>query len=390
MSALTSRPALRWALPAAVLVGVVAAGGAGKVLIGDTTGALPSRSPQQLLMDVAQAKVDTLSGTIVQKSALGLPALPNVGEGSANLSSLVSGNHTLRVWYDTPNHVRLSLLGTNGESDVIRNNQDVWVWNSQQKSATHTTLTEDQAKAQAGRDGKMPNGLMPSDLPSGSASGSGMPTDLNGMTSQLLSTLGTSTDISTNGTAKVAGRSAYELVLTPKDSASRVRDIRIAIDGERHIPTRIQVYARGAQAPAFEAAFTSISFGKPSSAEFSFKPPAGTKVTEGDKSGKHDAKTPDAKTPDSADKSQTQVVGTGWTSVFVAKDVKTTPTGSADAKDSQAFTNFVNSLPQVSGAWGSGHLLQSKLFCVLLTNDGRVFAGAVDPSALYAAAAQVK
>lgn len=386
MSALTSRPALRWALPAAVLVGVVAAGGAGKVLIGDTTGALPSRSPQQLLMDVAQAKVDTLSGTIVQKSALGLPALPNVGEGSSNLSSLVSGNHTLRVWYDTPNHVRLSLLGTNGESDVIRNNQDLWVWNSQQKAATHTKLTEAQARAQAGRDGKVPNGLLPSDLPSGSASGSGMPTDLNGLTSQLLGTLGTSTDISTNGTAKVAGRSAYELVLTPKDSASRVRDIRIAIDGERHIPTRIQVYARGAQAPAFEAAFTSISFGKPSSAEFSFKPPAGTKVTEGDKTGKHDAQHPDARTPDTTGQQRTQVVGTGWTSVFVAKDVKTS---SAD-KDSQQFTTFVNSLPTVSGSWGTGHLLQSKLFCVLLTNDGRVFAGAVDPSALYAAAAQVK
>lgn len=382
MSALTSRPALRWALPAAVLVGVVTAGGAGKVLIGDTSGALPQRSPQQLLMDVAQAKVDTLSGTIVQKSALGLPALPNVGEGSANLSSLVSGNHTLRVWYDTPNQVRVSLLGTNGESDVIRNGQDLWVWDSQQKTATHTKLTADQARAQAGRDGRMPSGLLPSGVPSGAPSS--VPTDLNGLTSQLLSTLGTSTDISTNGTAKVAGRSAYELVLTPKDSASRIRDIRIAVDGQRHIPTRIQIYARGAQAPAFEAAFTSLNFGKPSSAEFSFKPPAGTKVTEGDKKG---AEHPGAKKPDTGSEPHTQVVGTGWTSVFVAKDVKTT---SGDTKDDQQFTTFVNSLPKVSGAWGSGHLLQSKLFSVLLTDDGRVFAGAVDPSALYAAAAQVK
>lgn len=380
MSALTSRPALRWALPAAVLVGVVAAGGAGKVLIGNTSGALPERSPQQLLMDVAQAKVDTLSGTIVQKSALGLPALPNVGEGSDNLSSLVSGNHTLRVWYDTPNHVRASLLGTNGESDVIRNGQDLWVWNSEQKSATHTKLTAEAAKAQAGRDGKVPSGLLPSGVPSGSS----MPTDLNGMTSQLLSTLGTTTDVSTNGTATVAGRSAYELVLTPKDTASRVRDIRIAVDGERHIPTRIQIYARGSQAPAFEAAFTSLSFGKPSSAEFSFKPPAGTKVTEGDqKSSEH----PDAKKPDTSGTEHTKVIGTGWTSVFAATDVKTS---SGDAKSDQQFTTFVNSLPKVSGAWGSGHLLQSKLFSVLLTDDGRVFAGAVDPSALYSAASQVK
>jgi outer membrane lipoprotein-sorting protein len=381
MSALTSRPALRWALPAAVLVAVVAAGGAGKVLIGDTTGALPARSPQQLLLDVAQAKVDTLSGTIVQKSALGLPALPSVGEGSANLSSLVSGNHTLRVWYDTPNHVRVSLLGANGESDLIRNDKDLWVWSSEQKSATHTRLTDDQAEAQ-GRsraDGHVPPGLLPSDVPSSSP----MATDLNGATSQLLSMLGSSTDVSTNGTAKVAGRAAYELVLTPKDTASRVRDIRIAVDGERHIPTRIQVYARGAQAPAFEAAFTSISFGKPDSAEFSFKAPAGTKVTEGDKKEHSDSETPkaDGKEP------QTQVVGTGWTSVFAAKGVDTT---SGDAKNDRQAQAFLDSLPKVSGSWGTGRLLQSKLFSALLTDDGRLFVGAVDPDKLYAAASQVK
>ena len=41
-------------------------------------------------------------------------------------------------------------------------------------------------------------------------------------------------------------------------------------------------------------------------------------------------------------------------------------------------------------AWGSGRLLDSKLVSILITDDGRVFAGAVDPSALYAAAATHK
>ena len=42
----------------------------------------------------------------------------------------------------------------------------------------------------------------------------------------------------------------------------------------------------------------------------------------------------------------------------------------------------------MSGRWGSGRLLQSDLLSVLVTNDGRVFAGSVAPDALYAAAAK--
>jgi hypothetical protein len=45
-------------------------------------------------------------------------------------------------------------------------------------------------------------------------------------------------------------------------------------------------------------------------------------------------------------------------------------------------------LPQVSGTWGSGRLLQSALLSVLLTDDGRVIAGPVAPELLYDAAGQ--
>jgi hypothetical protein len=48
----------------------------------------------------------------------------------------------------------------------------------------------------------------------------------------------------------------------------------------------------------------------------------------------------------------------------------------------------VNSLPKVSGSWGSGHLLSSALFSALVTDDGRVLAGAVAPAKLYEIAGQ--
>jgi hypothetical protein len=60
--------------------------------------------------------------------------------------------------------------------------------------------------------------------------------------------------------------------------------------------------------------------------------------------------------------------------------------------DPESATNplqsILGSLPQVSGTWGSGRLLQSALFSVLLTDDSRVIAGAVAPELLYQAAGQ--
>ncbi len=44
----------------------------------------------------------------------------------------------------------------------------------------------------------------------------------------------------------------------------------------------------------------------------------------------------------------------------------------------------------VHGAWGSGKLLNTSLVSMLITSNGHLLIGAVTPSVLYAAAAQVK
>ncbi|BCJ38661.1 hypothetical protein Athai_61640 [Actinocatenispora thailandica] len=375
-----ARPAVRWAIPAVALVAVIGAAGAGKALIANASSGLPERSPQQLLMDVAQARVNSLSGTIVQKSDLGLPKLPALN--GTDLNSLVTGSHTAKVWYDGPQHVRLSVQGTGvAENDAIRNGKDVWLYDSAKKSATHRTLSADSAKRPS---------AAPSVLPSTG------PSSLSGGVSQLLTQLAPNTNIGTDGTAKVAGRKAYELVVTPKQHDSRVEQIRIAIDGDKHIPLRVQIFARGSADPAFEAGFTSVSFAKPDASEFRFNPPAGTKVTEAKPGSSGHSKV----APKQRDRQQhgkdgnkPQIVGSGWTSVLVAKGVDTTvPAGKTaeQKKASAATTKFLDSLPKVHGSWGSGRLVQTKLFSVLITDDGRVLAGAVAPAQLYQAAAQTK
>ena len=356
MTVLHRRPLLRWLAPllAAVLLG---AGGAvvGAIAAAARSG-LPHRSAAELLVDVQKAEVDGLSGTIVQNAELGLPSLPGVGgTGSSDLTSLVAGSHTLRLWYAGPDHVRLALLGSLGESDLVRNGTDLWAWSSANRTATHHVVPTS-------------GGDVPQSLASAS------PVTPQQAAETALKALTPSTRVSTDGTAVVAGRSAYELLLEPRDPSSLVGSVRIAIDGKTHLPTRVQVFARHSGTPAFEVGFTSFDPTAPDRSVFRFDPPPGTKVTESPTLGHPRAGSLPGRAP--------TVVGKGWTSVAVVDGA------SGGAAGSGSLGSVLEVLPKVSGSWGTGHLLRGTLFSAVLTDDGRVAVGAVRPDALYAALAR--
>ncbi|MCW2762005.1 MAG: hypothetical protein JWR85_2206 [Marmoricola sp.] len=370
MSFFDRRPSTRWLVPLLIALGLTLGVSGVTALTASADEKLAPRTASQLLVDVQQAKVQGLSGTIVQNADLGLPSLPGIGgTGSSDLSSMVSGSHTLRLWYAGPNKVRLSLLGSLGESDVVRNGTDLWTWSSKDKTATHRSVptTEQSAPSVA----------------------SASPVSPQQAADEALKAITPSTKVSTIGTATVAGRSAYELLLEPRDAGSLVDSVRIAIDGKTHVPTRVQVFSKNASAPAFEVAFTSFDPTTPASSLFRFNPPPGTKVTEEgpeagpgrEKSGAPSASAGEGKGA-AADKGAPQVVGSGWTSVVVAKS----PVGDAsDKSDAAGLAQMLTALPKVSGSWGSGHLLEGSLFSALLTDDGRIAIGAVAPEKLYAA-----
>jgi outer membrane lipoprotein-sorting protein len=382
VSVFRSRPALRWLVPTAAAVAVIGGGAAAGTIVASADPSLPERSAAQLLVDVQNAKIDGLSGTVVQTADLGLPSLPGVtsGAGSAELMNLVAGSNTARVWYAGEDKARVALMGTLGETDVIRNGSDVWLWRSMDSSATHY-------KIPAGAADKKPTALP-----------SGVPSTPQEAADAALAAIDPTTAVTTTGAAKVAGRDAYELVLTPRDTASLIGQVRLAIDAEKHIPLGVDVYAKDANDPAVRVAFQQVSFKVPDAEQFTFNPPPGTKVTEPTEAeiAEHNkAITPEAKKAE-AEKAQqqaadgTKVVGTGWTSVLVAK----MPTGDAAAKDKDGKAGaaagqldaIVGTLPKVSGTWGSGRLLTSALFSALITDDGRVLVGAVAPEKLYEAA----
>jgi outer membrane lipoprotein-sorting protein len=364
MNVFRHRPTLRWLVPLVAALLLITGGSAIGLITATARDGLPQRSASQLLVDVQGARLDGLSGTIVQNADLGLPELPGLGGGgSSDLTSLVSGSHTLRLWYAGPNRVRLALLGSLGESDVVRNGTDLWIWSSTKKSAVHHTVPLSEADAADRLASRSP--MTPQQA-----------------ADAALEAVSPSTKVSTDGTAVVAGRSAYELLLEPRDSRSLVTSVRIAIDGETHIPTRVRVFAKNLSKPAFEVGFTSFDPTTPAASVFRFNPPPGTEVTEGG-SPKMSATPRTGSVPHRAPalSAQPKVVGTGWTSVVVAK----VPSGSAE--DADGLAAVLEALPEVSGSWGSGRLLRGTLFSALLTDDGRLVVGAVPPDMLYAALA---
>ena len=85
------------------------------------------------------------------------------------------------------------------------------------------------------------------------------------------------------------------------------------------------------------------------------------------------------------------VLGQGWLSVAVLSAGCRPAPGSAASPDgslAQAFVALQAAATPVHGSWGSGRLLRTSLVSVLMTN-GHILIGAVQPSVLYADAAQL-
>jgi len=350
-------PALRWAVP----VGAVVAIGAGVALTSgnaDAAAQLPPKTAAQLLVDLAKAPQRPLSGTVVETAKLGLPELPTMAGGGTSLQSLVTGSHQARVWYGADRKARVSLVGDLAETDVVRNGDDVWLWSSSTREATHYTVKEGEHE--------------PSATPPAVA------TDPATAAKQALAAIDSSTRVDVDGTGYVADRPVYELSLTPKDARSLVGSVRLAVDSETSVPLRVQVFARGAQEPAFETGFTDVQFEQPAASVFSFTPPSGAKVTEGGTPAapEHGPRTPSADTPAHPD-----LVGSGWTAVAVVPGVDLGALG-----QDQTAGAVLRGTTTVTGPFGSGRLLRTALVSVLFVGD-TAYVGAVDPAVLEQAAA---
>ncbi|MGW0082629.1 LolA family protein [Streptomyces sp. NPDC003393] len=378
------RKAARYVVPVAV-VGVAAATiGLVPALADSGDPDLPKITAQQLIEKIAKSDVQQLSGTAKITTDLGLPDLGGLesgllsgaakgGDGSSadpstKLTELASGTHTLRVAADGPDRQKVSLIESAAEYSLIHNGADVWGYDSKSNEVYHSTADQD-----------------------GTQHRDEVPATPKDFADQALKSVDDTTSVTVDGTAQVAGRDAYRLVIKPKHaSGTTVGVISIAVDSRTGMPLKFTLTPASGGAAVVDAGFTQVSFAAPAASTFDFTPPKGAKVTE-----KKDAETgarPVRPNPHHGLAPQkglaeegAKVLGKGWNSIAVLDSGAEGGIPSSSGKGD--LGGFLGSLgDQASGKFGKGTVFSTRLVNALITDDGKVYVGTVTKDALVKAA----
>ncbi|OLT42057.1 hypothetical protein BJF85_23545 [Saccharomonospora sp. CUA-673] len=309
---------------------------------------LPEIGAQQLVGSVLSAEPKAMAGTAEVDNELGLPAVPGVPALDAQQA---------RVYYDGAGKGRIALEKDSSEHTYVLGDDALWSYDSEAGTATRTALP-----AEARQQPESPE-----------AAGA----DPAQAATQVVEQLRKTSDVAVDGTARVAGRAAYELVLTPKpDERTLLREVRVAVDAEERLPLRMQVLTHGTTEPALEAGFTDLEFGPQPERLFEFSPPAGTEVTE-QGAGEHPRDEQHEAAP------EVDIVGEGWDTVVLARipeELRQQAESGDGDMDMAAMLEQVGK--PVQGEFGSGHVVETRVGTALITDDGRVAAGAVPEQVL--------
>jgi outer membrane lipoprotein-sorting protein len=326
-----------------VAAGIAVAGAVGLGLLAVPSGAgaqpsLPPVDPDELIRSVLAADRQPLAGAVEMDNALGLPALPGVPQAG-------NGTSTARIWSDGDRRGRVQLPTDTGERTLVADGETFWSWNSADRTVTRAPQGEHERDA-------------------GTA-------DPGAAAREALDALRPTSEISVDGTAEVAGRPAYELVLAPAATErTLLREVRVAVDAEHRMPLRLAVLATGSADPVLQIGFTEIGFGPQDPELFRFTPPPGATVEDAQRHGGPD------------DGAEPTSVGDGWDTVMV------TAAPAPDAERPEGVPNLAELGTPITGPWGSGRLITSAVASVIVTDDGRIAFGAVPEQVLTEALAR--
>ncbi|TXS37447.1 LolA family protein [Streptomyces sp. OR43] len=393
------RKAARYIVPVAVAGVAAATIGLVPALASSGDPDLPKITAQELIEKIAASDTQQLSGTVKISTDLGIPSMGGLtgslvpdgaaGQGSASadpqqkLTELASGTHTLRVAADGPDKQRLSILDDASEYSLIHNGDQVWAYDSKSNAVYHAKNAKNAKNAGSAHDrtGRSKERQAAPD---------GVPTTPKALAEQALKAADGTTSVTVDGTAQVAGRDAYRLVIKPEQSGSTIGSITVAVDAENGVPLKFTLRPSSGGKAAVDAGFTTVDFGKPDASSFSFTPPKGAEVTEADEAEGHGKAEADRAKGDLSAFEGMNVIGKGWNTVAEIKTPGGTALPSAESGEVPAGAQqFLDALgDKVTGKFGSGTVFKTRLVNALMTDDGRVYVGAVTKDALVNAANQ--
>jgi outer membrane lipoprotein-sorting protein len=329
---------------------------------------------------VAAHEPGGFSGRLEASVELGLPQLPvgdarGAGAGDtgpvdgrlAELLALLPGTHEARVFADGHDRLRLQLLDGADEKNLIRNDDDLWFYDSAENQAVHATLPRDRARHGETMDQWRRDGALPTP---------------GRIAERVLDRAEVHSAVSVEEGTSDSGRDAYTLRLDPRTGQTLVDSVLVDVDAQTGMPLGVEVRAVGQDEPAVSVAFTEFTPEAPDAGLFDFQPPAGATVEEksfpdcGMRTGAAGAWQDGHRGTVSGDRPRGEVVGDGWEAVTVI------PAGSSPGELTDSAL-----LDELAVDVEGGRLLGTPLLNVLLTDDGRVLAGAVPQQRLLEVAA---
>jgi outer membrane lipoprotein-sorting protein len=352
---------------------------------------LPDMSAEELMIMMMDAQPTEFSGTILKTSNLGLPALelssmvseedaermrekmpeefadfaPEVIEQNllTEAMELVTGEHRVRVFVGETG-MRAQILDMMAQRDLIVSGNTVWTYDSREQVAMYAELDEEklaEGKVEAEAEISAYIAEIGLDL-----------TDPQAVAEYLMSQVGDSSEVTVGTDHYHAGRTAYQLNVTPNSEVSLVDSIVVSVDSETGMPLALSVYSTEQAEPAMEVGYESISFGDQDESMFSFNPPAGTQIVDLKELEAQKEKVDlemwmDMEEMESLEeKPEPVMIGEGWDTIVLM------PAG--DKALAEMGGELIQSLmTPVAG----GMLFSTPLMNVFMTDSGDVYAGAV-------------
>jgi outer membrane lipoprotein-sorting protein len=337
-------------------VGTVA-GVAGLVLLASPAGAgeappaLPAIGADQLVESVLSAEVPALSGTVELENNLGLP-IPGL---PGSMGGDMGGDSGVRVYADGEGRGRLSVPNRAGETTVVHDGKTLWVWNSQDQTVL-----------------KVPNADRHEQVPP-----EAKVADPATAARDLVDAMQEDSTVDIDGTARVATRPVYQLVLTPEPTErTLLREIRVSVDSQTRVPLQLEVLANGQADPALKVGFTEFATGPQDPSLFRFTPPEGATVSEHEPGEELGAKSPGELFSDL----NLKTVGKGWDTVLTGKlPAEAVAMATGEEGPGQLLGRIGK---EVHGDFGTGWVISAKVGTALITEDGRIAIGAVPQQVL--------
>jgi len=328
---------------------------------GEAPPALPPVSAEELVESVLNTEqIPALAGSVAVENNLGLP-VPGLPESSGE-------GDALQVWSDGTGKGRLAVAGRGGETTIVDDGSTVWVWNSEERSVTKVPHRE--GMADKPMEGKFAD-------PATAAT-------------ELVTAMQADSTVTVDGTARVAERPVYQLVLAPKPTEKTLlREIRVSVDSELRIPLQLEVLANGQSDPALKVGFTEFSDAAQDPELFRFTPPAGATVSEKDVPKEVGGKSVD----DLLSQVDLKTVGRGWDIVATGKvpaDALKSAENMSGRSDADVFALLGTFGKEVHGDFGTGYVISASVGTALITEDGKVAIGAVPEQVVMDAIKTIK